>query len=189
MSDEKELRAFISHDIYRELDHLNSNWGLYIDAINRAKNWCITLFMVAIGFCLAEKKNELIFYFFPLIPVVWFWVYAAYQRFCADITTQKKNNEDRLNILYNLHLFSKEVLRQKIEKIKEIQESHIDKKDKEGFNLCRFLDEKVNRNRFFKKKFPGILESACHLEYLLFFGTGITLWVIVAFLIYLAASL
>ena len=186
MSNAKELRDFISHDIYRELDHLNSNWGVYIDGINRAKNWCITLFMVSIGFVLTKKCeiDKSIFFILPLIPVVWFWIYTAYQRYCADVTSQKKTDERWLDILYDLHLFSEEVLKQKIEEIKKIRKPHNDKEDNERSNSCRFFKERLNPCRFVKDKIPGIFKASFHLEYLLFFLPAILGWLLAACKIY-----
>jgi hypothetical protein len=176
MSDEKELRDFLYQDIYRRIDHYNETWGIHNDVINRVRNWCITLYMAAIGFCLLNTENRnLIFYALSLIPVIWFWFYTAYHRYFADIYFNHEDYKKMKNILYNLHSLSHE---EQIKTVDEIQNLQFDWPKKGEWD----------RSRFFREKIPGIYKNAKHLEYMLFYGVMILLWILLIILILLTSK-
>jgi len=166
MMTEKELREFLYQDIYRRIDHYNETWGIHNDVINRVRNWCVTLYMAAIGFCLYNReKIEPILYILPLIPVIWFWLYIAYHRYFADFYLNHKDYKKMKNILYNLHSLSREELSKTVD---EIQNLTFDGEEKKVWDFCRFFREKI----------PGIFIKAWHLEYMLFYGNMILLWIL-----------
>lgn len=175
MMNEKELTDFLSEYIYWRRNCFDKDWDVNNDLINRARNWCITLFMAAIGFCFIYKGKICLplfmFYTLPLIPVIWFWIYSAHQRIYADIYERHEDFEPMLNIFFSLPFLSKTELEKKVN---EIQKLTFYWKNKGQPDLCRF----------FKKKLWKILYNMLQAEYILFYGIMAGLWIAIILFIF-----
>ena len=164
----KELRLHLSQIVRDKINHIHHAQTLQHSYLMKIKSWCLTLFMIAVGFSLKSQDvlNGYTYFLLPVIPVLLFWTLHSYMEYFKSIYPERYHLQLLQKHLISLLSYSNRELEQLVEDHERLFQGTWEKK---GQN---------NLKRFITKKTPGILKSSIGLINLLFFGGMIFSWVL-----------
>jgi len=175
-----ELRAYISKCLIERLHSINNSLNQIEQYKIKLKTWCITLFMVSIGFCLKEGFNtndsfkEYLFWFLPFAPVIVFWFHHAYKENIIKLSYVSEEVQKITKTLSELYdeKYTLEKLRKKGKQV-------INYKHKK-LKITWANRNKVNIRRGLKKLFWETPKTAIfNFESVFFFGFLGLIWYLI----------
>lgn len=161
----EQLRQFVIQLLILRKKDIQDASGYTDEYSLKLKSWSIVVYMAAIGFCLSDKNNlGIIYYFLPILPVLIMWLLHAY---IANRISKYMNHGDwgKINsYLKNIFKYS----------YKELEEVCSD-----VFNLqFNWLQKgEFHPSRFLKEKLPGMCRAFVSAENIMFYGVMILIWI------------